>query len=253
MKKEKKEEAIKLRNLGYSFSRISDEIGIGKGTLSVWLKDIKPILTEFKIPNYIIKSNDQLIKFEDKILDLALNKSAPSMKFIADTLSISPDTVKKVIDKHNISLKDLRNKEFENNNIIFFEKYREESLFMLGLGLYWGEGSKSPKTNSLSLVNSDYGIIQQWLKWCKTYLPDRKLRYTLHIHETSDLSEALCFWKEKCDIEDCRYYTLKKRTEKDDSLVINKMPNGTMEVCVREGSHIEYLRMMQWLEILRND
>lgn len=47
-----------------------------------------------------------------------------------------------------------------------FQSISREELFMLGLGLYWGEGTKA-SDGTVAIVNSDPRIIQLMIRWFK--------------------------------------------------------------------------------------
>ena len=68
-----KEKAIKLRKEGYSYSYIKDKLGISKGTLSYWLRDIKYVPNEYtlKTENFHKKPDHRpYTKYEKRGLNL---------------------------------------------------------------------------------------------------------------------------------------------------------------------------------------
>jgi hypothetical protein len=71
--------------------------------------------------------------------------------------------------------------------------YRKEPLFMLGLGLYWGEGAKTQK--SLVLSNSDPALIRIWIRWCAKYMPGVKHKARVTAHDDVDGDRAKHYWK----------------------------------------------------------
>lgn len=67
-------------------------------------------------------------------------------------------------------------------------------LFLVGVALYWAEGSKSKpwrRLHRLQLINSDEGVIRLFLTWLARLGVDRqRLGFRLHIHETADVEAA---------------------------------------------------------------
>lgn len=71
-------------------------------------------------------------------------------------------------------------------------------LFLLGVGLYWAEGSKSKPHRAqerVSFINSDPDMINVFLAWLRLLrVGDDRLRFHVHIHETADVASAERFW-----------------------------------------------------------
>lgn len=252
MKEDVKDSVIKLRNEGFSTGEIANKLKKNKSTIYQWIKDI-PFDKELQNKKGKIGLNKPLSE-EDKNAIFLLRKDNLSTNEISNKLNISHSSIYRLLQKSTLpkpNFKKLRIEKWEEEAIEIFNKYKNDALFMLGIGLYWGEGSKS--NNCLEICNSDSGVIKNWMKWCKTYIPNRKFQYKLNIHETSDKENALSFWEKNCTISEVKVYNLKKRTTKADNKVLNKMPNGVMYVRVCEGSLEDLTKMMKWLELLRNE
>ncbi|MFE8941812.1 hypothetical protein ACFYNX_30585 [Streptomyces sp. NPDC007872] len=74
----------------------------------------------------------------------------------------------------------------------------ERELFLLGVGLYWAEGSKDKpydRRERVVFVNSDPGMIRVFTAWLDLLgvEPERR-RYCVMIHETADAAEAERYW-----------------------------------------------------------
>lgn len=73
-------------------------------------------------------------------------------------------------------------------------------LFLLGVGLYWAEGTKSKPwrpSHMLMFCNSDVTVINVFLAWLDLLGVDRKrLRCRVLIHESADVDAAARFWHE---------------------------------------------------------
>ncbi len=84
----------------------------------------------------------------------------------------------------------------------------EDALLMgLGLGLYWGEGTKSNK-NSVRLGNTDPDLILCFIKFLVELCGVKKadLRFGLQIFTDISEEEALLFWLEKLGVNRTQLY-----------------------------------------------
>ncbi|MFK0185951.1 hypothetical protein ACIQV1_17230 [Streptomyces rubiginosohelvolus] len=74
----------------------------------------------------------------------------------------------------------------------------DRELFLLGVGLYWAEGTKSKPYRTqerVTFVNSDPGMIEVFLAWLRLVgVDDAHLRFHILIHETADIAKAEQFW-----------------------------------------------------------
>ncbi|MFE4381934.1 hypothetical protein [Streptomyces cyaneofuscatus] len=74
----------------------------------------------------------------------------------------------------------------------------DRELFLLGVGLYWAEGTKSKPYRTqerVTFVNSDPGMIEAFLAWLRLVgVNDEHLRFHVLIHETADVTAAEQFW-----------------------------------------------------------
>lgn len=83
----------------------------------------------------------------------------------------------------------------------------EIMLFGLGIGLYWGEGTKSNK-NSVRLGNSDPGIIKAFIKFLdKLYSVDlARIKIGLQIFSDTNPEIALAYWIKALDLPGTQFY-----------------------------------------------
>ncbi|TVL93857.1 hypothetical protein CD790_02145 [Streptomyces sp. SAJ15] len=76
----------------------------------------------------------------------------------------------------------------------------DRELLLIGAGLYWAEGSKDKdyaRRESLTFINSDPRMIRIYIRWLKLLGVERhRMRCSLHIHDSADLTEATRFWSE---------------------------------------------------------
>lgn len=79
---------------------------------------------------------------------------------------------------------------------------KEEALKGLGLGLYWGEGDKSPNNTSVRLGNTDPILIKRFreflIKICG--VDQAKIKYNLMIFNDGNVDDAVSFWRKHLGI-----------------------------------------------------
>ena len=80
-------------------------------------------------------------------------------------------------------------------------------LFGLGVGLYWGEGTKADK-NQVRLGNSDPKLILAFMKFLKRFFGIDKNNFKFHLHTFSDIDtkEAMDFWKKELGVGVSQFY-----------------------------------------------
>jgi hypothetical protein len=158
-----KNEAIKLRKEGNSYSFISSKISVAKSTLSNWLENV-PFL-----PNELVKHN----RIEN-INNFIRVKRA--------------DKVSSYISAFKYSSKEIG-------------KLDKRDIFMLGLGIYIGEGSKT--SNQIRIVNSDPRIINFTIKWFKLCfeLSDSNFRVRIHTYPDNDEKRTIDFWVNSLNVK----------------------------------------------------
>ncbi len=84
---------------------------------------------------------------------------------------------------------------------------KDSFLFGLGLGLYWGEGTKM-NTTSVRLGNTDPYLVRTFLIFLrKMYgIDDSKLRFAIQIFTDMDQKKEEKFWREFLKIDAKQFY-----------------------------------------------
>lgn len=153
MKFDKREEVVRLRKKGFSYSEIRQIIHVSKSSLSLWLKDI--ILTDEQIKRLRRKGEvarslgskalkDERIKRQKRIIGKAISEVKP--------LDIS-------------------------------------DLWLVGVMLYWAEGAKQKEYHPSQRVcfsNSDPAMLIVFLCWLRRCLciNAEDILFEIYIHET---------------------------------------------------------------------
>jgi hypothetical protein len=131
-KSEQKLQAFNLRREGKSIKEISILVGVTKETVSMWCRDL--VLTE----EQSIRLREQMIKggHKGRMIGAAMNRD-------------------KKLKRIEIANEEAREK---------IDTISTNELFYLGLGIYWGEGTKSGN-GALAVSNSDPRVIQLMIRW----------------------------------------------------------------------------------------
>ncbi|HEC30599.1 MAG TPA: hypothetical protein ENI66_01120 [Candidatus Yonathbacteria bacterium] len=198
-----REKAIKLRKDGHSYNYIADKTGASKGTLNCWLSDIP------YIPN-----NETISR-----IGKARAKSGEV----------------KSLQKLN-SIKMARR---EAKNEINFVSKRD--LFMLGLALYIGEGSKS--YGIIRVINANPKVIKFMIKWFKEIfgMSDENFAIRLHLYPDNNEKECLDFWSEKTDLSALQFQKTQIDRRKNKKLSKRgKLPYGTAHLSVKSCGNKRY-------------
>lgn len=80
-------------------------------------------------------------------------------------------------------------------------------LFGLGMGLYWGEGTKANKS-SVRLGNTDPDLILYFIKFLKEVfeIKESKMNFGLQLFEDIDPKKAMSFWVKKLSVKSSQFY-----------------------------------------------
>jgi hypothetical protein len=153
-----KEKAIQLRLEGKSYSQIKSELGVGKGTLSGWLKDM-PLS----------------------------DKQFNSLGVIERRVERYKETCRERKEK---ILKDVYTMEEK-----IISPLSERDLLIGGLFLYWGEGGKT-KEAELILSNTNPAMIKAFIYWAENSLefPRSAMKIKLHLYKDMDIDKEIGFW-----------------------------------------------------------
>jgi hypothetical protein len=138
-------------------------------------------------------------------------KSASS---ISAELGVSTTKVNYWLKKFGIKKRSISDAIYVKNNPLGdpfkFNKIsnqKEATLFGIGMGLYWGEGTKR-STTSVRLGNSDPELIRVFIIFLrKIYSIDRKrLKFGLQIFQDIDSEKVLIFWSKYLKIPLSQFY-----------------------------------------------
>ncbi|MEV7846315.1 hypothetical protein [Streptomyces cyaneofuscatus] len=120
----------------------------------------------------------------------------------------------------------------------------DRELFLLGVGLYWAEGTKSKPYRAqerVTFVNSDPGMIEVFLAWLRLLgVADEHLRFHVLIHETADIPTAEQFWAALTGAAPSTFgkTSLKKHTPKTNRKNVGENYRGCLAVRVLKSAEL---------------
>lgn len=174
----RKDIAIKLRTAGYTYSYIAEKTGLAKSTLSHHLAQIP------YVPN----------------------KHTIHQSTLAQLQSAKTKHAQKQLRISNVQ------KEAEKE----FSRLSKRDIFIAGIALYAGEGSKTQ--NLVRLVNADSNVVRFFIKWLNQ-LGVTNDHIMLRVHGYPDMNriEAETYWLQETRLEKIQLQpmTIDTRANKD--------------------------------------
>lgn len=211
-----KEKVINYREQGYSYNMISEKLGLAKSTLSDWLKEVP-----YK-PNKEVKKR------------------------------IESGRIKSAEYKHNQKVNSI--KEMKRIAKKELGKLTKRDLWLLGIGLYFGEGTKLQEC--AQIANSDPEIIKLIIKWLREIcgLDTENFTIAIHTYPDNNIKDTINFWSKTTGIPKKQFSKtqIDKRTNKTNKKK-RKLPYGTIRLTVRANGKKEFgvnlhRRIMGWIE-----
>lgn len=199
MKLQEKFNAIRLRKQGKSYREIKKRVGVSKGTLSLWLRDIELTHRQLAV----------LLRGREK--SRYAGAKANQSKRVERTKEIT-----------NAAKEEAK------------YAYHTHPLFLAGLMLYWAEGDKSQTREVVKFSNSDPEMVKLMMKWFRTVcrVPEERFRICIHMHALHCRPEIEKYWSQIASVPLNQFH----RTQvKPTSLRYRRNPlyNGTCAVSVQ--------------------
>jgi len=154
---------------------------------------------------------DKKFLTEIKTLYKIENKSVSE---ISKIFNCSENKINYWMEKHNIKKRTISEAIYLKHNpngdpfkFRYPKNKKEAELFGIGIGLYWGEGTKANKT-AVRLGNSDPILLEKFMNFLKVFfsIDKNSLRFHLHIFSDIKLEDALSFWTKKLKIKRYQFY-----------------------------------------------
>lgn len=214
-----KQEAIILRKKGLSYSEILKEIQVSKSTLSLWLRLVG-----------LSKRQKQRLTIK-KMAAMERGWLARREKRIKTTSEI---------------------KENAKNDIGIIS---ERELWLIGIALYWAEGTKQKDYNfgqGVSFSNSDPLMIRLFLKWLLNIGVDKsELKPEIYTHDSHKerIGEIIKYWSKITDFESDVFTRIYFKRNKQNTLRrnIGKKYFGLLRIVVSKSTNINR-KISGWIE-----
>ncbi|MFD6492853.1 hypothetical protein ACFV99_06255 [Streptomyces sp. NPDC059944] len=153
--------ARELRLQGWTYDRIQIELGCSKSSISLWVRDLPT-------PERRKRTREEA--------------SAIAKRGWEATMRLRDEERRRTKQAATAEIGTLSDRE----------------LFLLGVALYWAEGSKTKPhltQERVTFINSDPRMIEVYLAWLRLLgVSSDRLRFHVHIHESGDVEGAERFW-----------------------------------------------------------
>ncbi len=201
-----RERARELRREGKAYDQIQLELGCSKSSISLWVRDLpKP---ERK------RTREQASEIAKRGWEVTLQRREEERQATKRTAASEVGTLS------------------------------DRELFLLGVGLYWAEGSKDKpydRRENVTFVNSDPGMIEIFLAWLDLLGVEQGLvRYCVMIHENADVEGAEQYWAQLVGADRSAFNktTLKRHNPKTVRKNTGSDYRGCLVVKVRQSAEL---------------
>lgn len=211
MRKKLKKEAVRLRLRGLSYTEIQNKIYISKYSLIKWLRNIS--LTEKQKKRLADKSK------AGRMLGNRLHREERVRR------------TKEIVDRAISEVKPMSKKD----------------LWLMGVMLYWAEGSKQKEhdpSKEVRFSNSDPAMLKVFLKWLKDCLQidPAVVAFEIYIHETYKKSrdELSRYWSKVTDFPISKFNTIYYKKNKVHSYRKNRGEgyHGVLRISVKKSTDL---------------
>lgn len=214
-----KQKATELRKQGLSYREILEQIPVAKSSLSLWLKSVK--LEESQKQRLTDKKLASALRGAQKVKELR----------IAHT--------KEIKDEARVQIGELSKRE----------------LWLIGISLYWAEGSKEKEHGSTKVLfsNSDPYMVKVFIRWLLEIikLPKEKIIFNVVLHENNKhrLEEVNNYWLKHTGFPKINFGNIyfKKNIVKTKRKNIGENYFGLLRVLVKESSTLNR-KIQGWIE-----
>jgi len=204
VERELREKARQLRREGVTVTQIASELGVSKGSVSNWVRNIQ--LTE---------EQKATIK-KDQYCWGQQNKGAQTNR----------ENARKQRALYQ-----------EQGRI---KAQEGDQLHLIGCMLYWAEGAKT-KRNAIHFANSDPHMIGLFVRFLREslHIPDDMFRLQIHCHDADDIERIEQYWVELLQLSpSCLHKT---QIKKGSDTRKNRLENGVCAVVVNSSKYTQHI------------
>ena len=113
-----------------------------------------------------------------------------------------------------------------------WEQWHTQPLFLLGVGMYWGEGDK--RNTRLAITNGGPNFIAAWARWCGTYAAGEQLTLEVNIHPDLSTDEVGGYWQQVVQpVTPVRVIPVRRWKRQDGAEI--RLPHGVAKVFLSHG------------------
>ena len=215
-KDELRAKARELRAGGSTYDEIATELGVSKGSVSLWVRDM-PRRGRLSYEEFRKRNADGIAKY-----------------WAAER-----------------PVREARRQQISDRAAAQIGELSDREILIAGAIAYWCEGTKNKpysNQNRVTFINSDPGLIRLFLRFLTVagVTPDR-LICRVHIHESADLESAQRFWQEMTGLPDDQFRapTLKRHNPKTVRKNTGEDYRGCLIVSVRRSVRL-YRQIEGW-------
>lgn len=197
-----KEQAIELRKKGLSYKEILKIVPVAKSSLSLWLKNTPLSINEKRLLKERINNN----------VSRGQLKAAAAHRANRE-------------ERDHLLVQEMR---------ALFNQYKHNPLFLIGIMLYWAEGSH--RSSSFLFTNSDADMVNVMLDWIENYfhLSRQQIGVRLYLHKPFAHEHCEERWSREIGVPISRF---KKTIFKPTGKLVKKRPDykGCLRVEITNG------------------
>ena len=218
-----KEKVQRLRQEGWSLNQLYNETGVPKTTIRLWTSQVK------------------LTREQNAVLKLRTHKALQEGRIKAQNLR------KERLTQKMTSLMSGGKSEVG--------KLSAREFFLVGIGLYWGEGFKNKHEHRLGFCNSDPHMIRFYLTWLEKLgvkKEDIVARLTLNISYKDRVREIEKYWESLTGIPVSQFTKTFYQNSIWKKQFNTDAYHGVLRIHVKDSLDI-LLKMKGWLEGLKTN
>ncbi|MDJ1136560.1 hypothetical protein [Streptomyces iconiensis] len=256
-------QAVALRREGLSRRQIRDRLGVRNNDLLNRLVTGEPAPAWTRRPN---AKDDQRARarelrragmtYDQIELELGVSKSSISL-WVRDLPKPAPRTPEEASAiarrgwERTLELRDEQRHRTRSAATAEIGTVSDRELFLIGVGLYWAEGTKSKpyrRSENVSFVNSDPDMIRLHLAWLDLLeVESKRRRFHVMIHESADVEAAENYWADLAGVPRSALMktVLKKHNPKTARKNVGDDYRGCLTVRVLQGAEL-YRRIEGW-------
>ncbi|MFG2830967.1 hypothetical protein ACGFWI_26420 [Streptomyces sp. NPDC048434] len=256
-------QAVALRRAGLSRRQIRDRLHVHNNDILNRLLEGAPVPDRTRRPNAKddLRERARALRKEGRTYDeiqveLGCSKSSISL-WVRDLPKPAPRTPEEASAiarrgwEATLKRRDEERRQTKQHATSEIGELTDRELFLIGVGLYWSEGSKSKPyrlSERATFINSDPDMIRVYLAWLRLLgVSSERLRFHVHIHESADIGAAERFWADLTGADPSAFgkTTLKKHNPKTVRKNVEEDYHGCLMIRVSQSAEL-YRRIEGW-------